>query len=133
MRQFAPRIAALLFAVVAVFQIAIVLGAPWGRATQGGVIDGSLPIANRVVALVSAALLITFALAILASAGIGPATRLPGLVVTVAAWITTVYAVLGIVINAASPSSLERAIWVPVAVVLAICCIATMLTTRRSR
>ena len=130
MKFAASLIAASLFLLIAAFQLSLVLGAPWGEATQGGFTDGSLPLANRVLALVSMLLLVAFALAILARAGLGPAKHLPHRLITAGAWVTTVYACVGVLLNAASQSSLERAIWVPIGIALAICCFITMVTSR---
>ena len=44
---------ALLLGAVVLFQVALVLGAPWGEYTQGGGTAGSLPVAGRVTAVVS--------------------------------------------------------------------------------
>ena len=42
--------------VVIAFQLALVAGAPWGHLTQGGRVEGPLPIGARAVALASAVL-----------------------------------------------------------------------------
>ena len=130
MKFAASLIAATLFLLIAAFQLALVFGAPWGVATQGGFTDGPLPPVNRIIAFISMLLLLAFAFAILARAGLGPAKHLPHRLVTVGAWITTVYACLGVLMNAVSQSPLERAIWVPIGIVLAICCVITMVTSR---
>ena len=46
--------------VVIAFQLALVAGAPWGHLTQGGRVEGPLPIGARAVALASAVLLAVF-------------------------------------------------------------------------
>ena len=54
------------------FQIALIAGAPWGRITQGGQVDGALPMQGRVIAVVSIGLLV------FESIGLGiPANLLP--------------------------------------------------------
>ena len=131
----APRIAAWLaaagFLFVAAFQVALVLGAPWGEYTQGGGTSGSLPASGRTVAAVSCLLSILMAGAILARAGDGPLRRLPPRVVTVLAWITTVVAVITVVPNIITRSTAERAIWAPISIVLLLLVITVMVTTRR--
>jgi hypothetical protein len=95
---------------VGVFQLALAVGAPWGAAAWGGANPGVLPTSLRVGSGVAA-------LAWGAVAGVS-AGRLLGRVgrrrvlLGVAA-----YSTLGIAMNAASPSSVERAIWVPLTVV----------------
>lgn len=131
----APRIAAWLaaagFLFVAAFQVALVLGAPWGEFTQGGGTSGSLPASGRTVAALACLLSILMAGAILARAGEGPLRRLPSRVVTVLAWITTVVAVITVVPNIITRSTGERAIWAPISIVLLLLVITVMVTTRR--
>jgi hypothetical protein len=62
----AARAAAGVILGVAVFQVALVLGAPWGVYTQGGGTEGALDTAGRVLAAVSCAILLVMAAAILA-------------------------------------------------------------------
>jgi hypothetical protein len=131
----APRIAAWLAAAgllfVAAFQVALVLGAPWGEYTQGGGTSGALSASGRIVAAVSCLLSILMAGAILARAGEGPMRRLPPRVVTVLAWITTVLAVITVVLNVITRSTAERAIQAPISIVLLLLVVTVMVTTRR--
>ena len=60
-RRVAAILAAAILAGVALFQVALVLGAPWGEYTQGGSTAGSLPAGQRAVAAVSAVLLLVMA------------------------------------------------------------------------
>ena len=39
-----------LIAVVIVFQVCLMAGAPWGKLTQGGRVQGALPVKGRLVA-----------------------------------------------------------------------------------
>ena len=94
------------------FQIALILGAPWGRITQGGQVDGPLPLSGRLIAAVSIVILICMALAILSTAG-----RWPGW----PAW--TAWAALGMnavmmILNWITPSVPERRLWGPITTVL---------------
>jgi hypothetical protein len=95
---------------VGVFQVALALGAPWGGAAWGGANSGVLPAAFRVASGVSAVLWAVVA-AISAGKVLGPVGR-RRLLLGVA-----VYSTIGIALNAISPSSSERAIWVPVTTV----------------
>jgi hypothetical protein len=131
----ASRVAAWLaaagFLLVAAFQVALVLGAPWGEYTQGGDTSGALATSGRVVAAVSCLLEILMAGAILARAGLGPLRRLRPRVVTVLAWITTVLAAITVVLNLITRSTAERNLWAPVSIVLLLLVIAVMVTTPR--
>ena len=66
----------------------------------------------------SALIVLTFALAILARIGRGPFTRLGRRTVAGLAWVAVGYSGLAIVLNAASRSVQERSVWVPVTVLL---------------
>ncbi len=112
--------AALVFAVAAgavvAFQIALALGAPWGRYAMGGAFPGRFPPSMRVAAVVQALLIGLLAVAVLSAAGL----VLPDLAVEFRwlAWIAVVVSALAVVLNAISRSAGERRIWVPVASVL---------------
>jgi hypothetical protein len=95
---------------VGVFQLAIAFGAPWGAAAWGGANAGVLPVGLRVGSGVS---VLVWAAVAAVSAGrlLGPLGR-RRLLLGVAA-----YSTVGIAMNAASPSSVERAIWVPLTAV----------------
>ena len=94
--------AALIGAVI-VFQLAVALGAPLGRLTQGGGVDGTLPMSGRMVAVGSAVLLAVMALGLLARAGIGPLRAAPRRLVTAIAWFTAIYAGLGVAAQPGEP------------------------------
>lgn len=104
---------------VAAFQIALVLGAPWGIYAMGGAFPGQFPPAMRVGAAVQAVLLALMAAVVLSRAGLA----FPGwsrwsrrLV-----WAIVAYAVVGLVLNLITPSGSERMIWAPVAFLLLAC------------
>lgn len=122
--------AALIGAVI-VFQLAIALGAPLGRLTQGGSVDGALPMSGRLVAVASAVLLVVMALGLLARAGVGPLRTAPRRLVTAIAWFTAIYAGLGVLLNLASPSPAERWTWAPVTALILVCAVVTLRATRR--
>jgi hypothetical protein len=128
----AAWLAAAVFVVVAAFQAALVFGAPWGEYTQGGGTSGPLAASGRVFAAISCVLSIVMAGAILARAGEGPLQRLPTRVVTVLAWVATVYSVVAVVLNIITRSTSERVIWAPVSIVLLLLVVTVMVTTRRT-
>lgn len=113
-------IGAVVFAVVAVgviaFQLALALGAPWGRYAMGGAFSGRFPPPMRVAAVIQAVVIGFIALAVL-SAGrlVLPeiAVAFPWLV-----WVAVAFSAVALVLNAISRSAGERRIWVPVAIVL---------------
>jgi hypothetical protein len=98
--------------VLAAFQVALALGAPWGAAAWGGSNDGMLPAGLRVGSAVAASVWVVAALVVLRRL-LGPVGRRRTLLVV------AVYSSLGVVLNAASPSSLERAMWAPFCLVVA--------------
>lgn len=116
MSAFSSSRAARLFTLCAAgaigFQLALIGGAPWGALTQGGMWPGALPVAARAVAGVSAVLLIGMIAIVRARAGLVAgswAVRGARLV-----WLVVGYCVLGVVLNAVTPSAAERRLWLPV-------------------
>ena len=104
---------AVLAAVLALFQLAVAGGAPWGHLTQGGSRTGRLPPTNRVVAAVSFLLTAALAGIVLARAG----ALLPHWQEASRPWAWAVVALsaLSLLANVASRSRAERRLWVPVA------------------
>ena len=117
-------IAALIQAVialgVAVFQIALVAGAPLGEYTMGGQHPGKLPGQFRVTAAVSAIIMVAQSGHYLAQAGILNPALSPGQNAIVN-WFWFGFAVLGLIVNSISRSKKERNLWVPVLLVSAAC------------
>jgi hypothetical protein len=110
--------AAALFCVVAAFHAALVLGAPWGKFTQGGSTTGALATPGRLVAAMSCGLSIVVAGAIVGRVGRGPFRLLSLRLRTALAWTTTVYTLVAAVLNLITRSTAERALWAPVTLVL---------------
>ena len=127
--QRTAKVAAAGFGVVAVFLLGLALGAPWGRATQGGFIDGPLPLELRVVSSVSMVIITGAAFVVLGRAGhwgdrFSRAFR-------VGTWALVVYLAFGVLLNLASSSPWERFGWAPFTLLLAV---ATFVVARgRSR
>ena len=117
-------IAALIQAVialgVAIFQIALVAGAPLGEYTMGGQHPGKLPGQFRVTAAVSAIIMVAQSGHYLAQAGILNPALSPGQNAIVN-WFWFGFAVLGLIVNSISRSKKERNLWVPVLLVSAAC------------
>jgi hypothetical protein len=91
---------------VGAFQLALVVGAPWGTAAWGGGSSGTLPVGLRVASAL-AALVWGAVAAVSAGRLLGPVGRRRLLLGA------AVYSTIGIAMNAISPSSTERAVWVP--------------------
>jgi uncharacterized membrane protein YhaH (DUF805 family) len=116
----AVRLAAVLFVfgalAAAAFQVALAAGAPWGELTMGGAFGGRLPIERRIVAALSAITLLGFAALVTARAGL--ALRRWHAASRRLIWVVVAYSATGVILNAATPSPRERALWLPVAVVM---------------
>lgn len=110
------RVFALCSLATAAFQLALVTGAPWGHLTMGGQFPGTLPPSARAMAAFSMCLLVAFAWIIVRRAQLADPSTAPRL--KRAAWLVVTYCVLGIVANAATPSAPERALWLPVALLM---------------
>lgn len=116
------RIAAFLYAIITLavvaFQIALAAGAPWGAFAMGGAFPGRFPPAMRIAAVIQAALLIGFALVVLARTGI----ILPKWLRASRwlAWVVVAFSTLSLILNLITPSAGERAIWAPVAFIMLI-------------
>jgi hypothetical protein len=114
-------VAVTLLAVVEVFQIALALGAPFGKASWGGKHKGVLPIRLRTASGVAAVLvypLIT--LFVLAASGLIDSSLTEG-TRRVGMWVLNAFFAVGALANFVSRSIIER-IWGPVTLGLAVCC-----------
>ena len=103
------------FASLAVFQLALVFGAPLGRFAWGGQ-HRVLPTRLRIGSLVSIALYAAFVA--VAWDRVGALALFPDGFSHVAMWVIFGYSALGIVMNAVSRSRAERFTMVPVTIVL---------------
>jgi len=103
--------------LLAVFQVALVLGAPIGRFAWGGKND-VLPSRLRVGSVISIVLYAVFALVLLDRAGL--VDVMSDDVSKVGAWVLAGYFLIGIGMNAISRSKPERFTMAPVSAVLCI-------------
>jgi hypothetical protein len=85
-----------------------------------------------VLAAVSCAILLAMAAAILARVQEGPLKNAPGRLVTALAWFTTIYSALAVVLNLATQSSSERAVFAPTAILLFVLVVTAMVGSRRT-
>jgi hypothetical protein len=114
-----------LLAALAVFQVALVCGAPLGRFAWGGQ-HVVLPPRLRVGSAVAVVLYLLFALLLLQ--GAGAVSVLPEGVADVGLWVLTGYLALGVVLNAISRSRPERLVMTPVALALLAVCLVLALS-----
>lgn len=140
MRQLPPRplaryssgTAAVLLAGLVGFQLALVFGAPWGRAAYGGATErptGSMRRSSAVASVFWALI----AVVTLRRGGHGVPRVVPEPALPVIMWIAVGLLAVGSVLNVITPSKLERMIWAPVTLVLLVATTATELTARRRR
>jgi hypothetical protein len=106
-----------ILSALAVFQLALALGAPLGRFAWGGA-HRVLPTRLRIGSAVS--IVVYAVIATLALDRAGVVDVVPDPVSTVGMWIAFGYFVLGIPLNAVSRSRPERLTMTPVVVVLAV-------------
>lgn len=116
--QIAALAACAVLAGLAVFQAALLTGAPLGRFAWGGQ-HNVLPAGLRVGSAMSIVLYAAFGYAALAQANMVPPLGNEA-ATSVIAWVLTGYFVLGVLMNAISRSKPERAVMTPVALLLAI-------------
>jgi hypothetical protein len=118
MVQVCAFVAAAVLGALAIFQIALILGAPLGRLAWGGQ-HKVLPPRLRLGSGVSIVLYGVFAYIALAKAGLAaPVVSEPFTDVT--AWVLTAYFALGVVMNGISRSRPERLTMTPAALALAL-------------
>lgn len=117
----AAKVFLALTVLIVAFQLALAAGAPWGELTMGGAFPGQLPLRMRAAALVSAALLMGLGAIVTARSGLALATwhRTSRRLI----WGVVAYTVVGVILNAATPSARERALWLPVVIALAVCAV----------
>lgn len=114
--QRAAKFFASLIALVIAFQVALALGAPWGRFAMGGAFPEDFPPAMRVAALVQSVVLAAIALVMLSRAGLAaPRLRTASQWLS---WIVVGLTAVAFVLNLVTPSAGERLVWAPVCLAL---------------
>jgi hypothetical protein len=126
--RFAAAIAAVGFAGLVIFQIALAAGAPLGKAAWGGT-HAHLTTGARVGSGVSVFVFIAAALLVLGCAGIGP-LREHAMASRRGTWFFAAVFALEAVANFGSHSRYENAIMGPLSVLLAVLCIVVARSTR---
>jgi hypothetical protein len=121
----AGAVAAFGFVLVASFQAALAMGAPWGRAAWGGA-HRRLPPGLRIASALAVVLWLVAALVVVARVGYDW-SPVPAGTARWGIWVLFGLLVLGTLMNLASGSRVERMIQTPVAAVLAILCLLVAL------
>lgn len=123
-------IAAVVFVLVAGFQVALALGAPWGHVAYGGRAAGDdrrLPTAFRAMSGITAVFLAVAAVLVLARGGLlvldGVADRTLGIVM----WAIAAMMALNTLANVASTNRTERIVMGGATALLTICCVVLAL------
>lgn len=118
--------ACVLLAALAIFQVALIAGAPLGRFAWGGQHE-VLPSKLRVGSATSIILYVFIAYVGLAKAGLAPPLVSEGFT-DVTCWVLTGYFAVGIVLNGISPSKPERMVMAPTVLVLTVLYLILSLT-----
>ncbi len=117
--QTAAIIMAIIQVLVALFQLALVLGAPMGEYAFGGQNVGKLPSRLRVGSAVSFVVLLAIAGHYLAQAGVFT-PLLPADLNSIANWVLVGFNILGLIMHGISRRTKERNMWVPVLLLSAV-------------
>ena len=121
----AAVVACVLLVALGAVQLAVALGAPWGRFVWGGQHDGILPRHLRISSAVVIGVYVVFAVLLLDRAGV--VDLLPEGFSRVAAWVLCGYLALGTVQNGISRSRPERLVMTPTTLALAVCALLVAL------
>lgn len=113
------------------FQLALALGAPWGRFAWGGQHPGVLPAGYRIASAFSILLYGFMAVVVLNRAGF--LAVLPVALSRVGIWVVFAIFALGVAMNAMSTSTAERWVMAPIALVLAALALVTALSHAAER
>jgi hypothetical protein len=114
--------AAIGFLVIAIFQLALALGAPLGRAAWGGAYEEQLPIGLRIASGVAVGVWVLAALIVLGRAGFR-VVPLPYGVLRWGTWVLVGLLFVGALLNIASSSEWERFGWGPLALIEGVLCL----------
>lgn len=117
---FAAIIAAVLFAVMGVFQLLLALGLPLGKLAYGGKYE-RLPTNMRIMSLVAIGIFVLGLISVIERAEIIIIFNNPILVLVVV-WVITIYLAFNTLLNAISKSKPEKLIMTPLSLILSICC-----------
>lgn len=121
----AALVAAVVLGGLVFFHLALALGVPWGEASYGGA-EATLPKRLRATSFGAVVFWGLVILIVLRRGGHGVWSPLPVAWLPVVVWMLVGLMVVACVLNALTPSAIERAIWLPVSVSL----LATVITVQ---
>ncbi len=116
--------AAVLFGVMALFQVALALGVPWGAFAYGGRAvrdDGTLPPAYRGASAATAVVLVLFAVVILTRGGV-IGTSGDSTLVTVLSWAIVAFMAINTPMNLMGRHWIEKYVFAGTTLVLVVLC-----------
>ncbi len=114
MIAFAAYVYAVLAFGAVLFQIALILGAPWGALALGGRWQGRLPLLVRLFALFQVAVILGMSLVVAGRAGITDLPAGPAWLF----WPVLIMTAASAVANLTTPSRPERRLWGPVSALM---------------
>ena len=123
----AALVAAIVLGGLVLFQLALALGVPWGEASYGGA-EATLPTHLRATSLGAVVFWSLVTLIVLRRGGHQVWSPLPVAWLPVVVWGLVGLMVVACVVNALTPSAIERAIWLPVSVALLAALITVQVT-----
>ena len=126
MSSVAAQIFALLIFVVVLFQLALMLGAPWGNVAMGGRFPGKFPPAMRIAALIQGLVLGVIGFIVLIRGQVLNSNLYE--ITEIAIWVVVALMGFSLVMNLVTTSRWERIIWAPVVVVLFTCSVVVALS-----
>ena len=126
MSSVAAHIFALLIFVVVLFQLALMLGAPWGNVAMGGRFPGKFPPVMRIAALIQGLVLGVIGFIVLIRGQVLNSNLYE--ITEIAIWVVVALMGFSLVMNLVTPSRWERIIWAPVLVVLFTCSVVVALS-----
>jgi hypothetical protein len=119
--EVAAVIAVVLLAVAVLFQLALALGARFGRAAFGGQNPGTLPVRLRIVSGLTGVVFYPLTIMlVLAASSLVEDLWIPG-DGRIVMWVLVAFFSIGALMNALSRSKLER-LWAPWSAGIAVCC-----------
>lgn len=111
--------------IIAIFQVALFLGAPLGEYTLGGKFPGKLPAKVRAATLIQILILMVFVIIVTAKAGI--AFDQYNSIAQYGIWFVVAFFILGTLANLSSPSKKEKLIMGPANIIALVCTVIVAL------
>ena len=108
-----------LIIIIAIFQAALVFGAPLGELTMGGRFPGKLPRKMRIAAAVQILVLLCFGVITASKAGI--AFEQFYRISKIGIWVIFAFFIFGTVMNLSSPSRKEKLVMGPANILALVC------------